>query len=295
MKLPAASLSAACPSDPPMQTPEFLAWAIEYTCPLRGSQDGSDPERTERQLRSARAVSDARREGRVLEGMCVQPPDGFWISDALSIFGGEAAARADCRECPANALLESDADALAGCYGLLPLPGDAAGFYDAVERAIDAQYGQLAWPEHYPATRPRWYALWLAPALDGAGLLDRFSILNGVAGESPQLAELRAALNVTYTIGGRVHVRLYPPGRVEGPWWRLAPHCPRCKAEWKDAAARRCGVCGQSGFPVPEQKRRARGRRPYFPLTRLLGAEQAASFLFRYQGLRALRQPPDRA
>ena len=42
-----------------MNTPEFLIWALEYACPIRGFQNGSDPERTERQLRAARAVSEA--------------------------------------------------------------------------------------------------------------------------------------------------------------------------------------------------------------------------------------------
>ena len=71
-----------------MDTPEFLVWAIEHTCPSADMQDGSDPERTERQLRAARAVSDARREGRVFEGLCVNPPDGFRIDDALAVYGG---------------------------------------------------------------------------------------------------------------------------------------------------------------------------------------------------------------
>ena len=278
-----------------MQTPEFLAWAIEYRCPLRGELDGTDPERTERQLRAARAVSEARRAGHVLEGMCVEPPDGFWISDALSIYGGEAAVEQACRDCPANALLESEAEALAGCYGLLPLPEDAAGFHDAVERAIDAQYGQLAWSDHYPVTRPRWYALWLAPALEGAGLLDRFLILNGIADKSPSLVELLTAFNAAHNIGCRVHVRLYPPGRVEGPWWWLAAHCPRCRAPWAGSESGQCRVCSYAGHPAPERKRRARGRRPYFPLARLLGAEQAAELLVTYEAHRRQRESPDQA
>ena len=41
-----------------MLTPEFLLWSLETRCPIRGLEDGTDPERTERQLRAARAVSD---------------------------------------------------------------------------------------------------------------------------------------------------------------------------------------------------------------------------------------------
>src|SRR5204862_6701031 len=88
----------------PMDTPEFLLWALEYSCPIRGFQDGSDPERTERHLRAARAAGDAGLEGRVFEGLCVSPPSGFRIADALAIYGGLSAIEQACRDCPANAL-----------------------------------------------------------------------------------------------------------------------------------------------------------------------------------------------
>src|SRR5687768_8493377 len=108
-----------------MDTPEFLVWALEYSCPIRESMDGSDPERTERQLRAARAVSDARREGRVFEGLCVDPPDGFWIEEALSIYGGLAATERACGNCPANAAAQIAPASLAGCFGIVPLwPGE---------------------------------------------------------------------------------------------------------------------------------------------------------------------------
>src|SRR5688500_13967593 len=96
-----------------MDTPEFLVWAIEYRCSIRGLQDGSDPERTERQLRAARACRDARREGRFFEGLCVDPPYGFRVDEALAVYGGKATVEAACRECPANALGQDQFGALA--------------------------------------------------------------------------------------------------------------------------------------------------------------------------------------
>src|SRR5262245_14654978 len=110
-----------------MDTPEFLVWAIEYTCPIRGSQDGSDPERTERQLRARRAVSEARRCGRVFEGLCVEPPNGFRVDEALAVYGGAKAVERACGECPANAMAEMEAGALAGCYGIVAMPEDPSG------------------------------------------------------------------------------------------------------------------------------------------------------------------------
>jgi len=282
-----------------MHTPEFLAWAIEHQCPIRGGQDGSDPERTERQLRAARAVSEAQREGRALNGVCVRPPEGFRISDALAIYGGEAAAISACSDCPANALAESDPAALAGCFGELPLPDDSTAFHEAVEQSM------TRWAESFPPTNPRWYGLWLNSPLEAEWLLAAFQILDIPEICCREQQELLVALNAAYNIGCRVHLRLFPPGRVEGTWWRLVPHCPGCKAAWRPRGSRNategvrysemCEVCGYVGHPAPEQKRRARGRRPYFPLDRLLGKEPAAELLVRYEAEQARRGSPDRA
>jgi len=99
-----------------VDTPAFLVWAIECSCPVRGFQNGSDPERTERQLRAARAVSDARREGLVFEGFCVNPPNGFRVDDALAVYGGVAAVECACAGCAANALAHASHESLAGCF-----------------------------------------------------------------------------------------------------------------------------------------------------------------------------------
>src|SRR5436309_2356665 len=108
-----------------MDTSEFLVWAIEFACPIRGFQDGRDPERTERQLRSARAVSDARHQGRAFEGLCVDPPNGFRIADALRIYGGVSAVEHACSMCPANAAAARlTGGSIAGCFGVLPLLPD---------------------------------------------------------------------------------------------------------------------------------------------------------------------------
>jgi hypothetical protein len=280
-----------------MDTPEFLLWAIEYTCPIRAQQDGSDPERTERQLRAARAVSDASREGRVVEGLCVEPPDGFRIEDALAVYGGPAAVEAACRHCPANALADkcaSDQTALAGCYGLVPLPADPRPVHAAIERGIE-----IAAPQETFDAQPRWYALWLDSPLAAEHLFGTGLILDAAPIEDhlcrAAISELMTGLNTAFNAGARLHVTLFPRGSVVDGRWRLVPHCPRCKAEWTGADSRRCVVCGNVGSPAAEPQRMARGKRPYFPLDRLLGEQQAAEFLVRYAAFRAGRQSPDQA
>ena len=170
-----------------MDTPEFLIWAIEYICPIRGQQDGSDPERIERQLRAARAVSEARHERRVFEGFCVEPPDGFRISDALVIYGGLEAVERKCSDCPANALAELAPETLVGCYGLVPLPDDPKPIHDAIERGIEAAYAGADWSGLCRVTQPRWYGLWLDSPLSAERLMVHFLVLKNaqIADELP--------------------------------------------------------------------------------------------------------------
>ncbi|HEX5105890.1 MAG TPA: hypothetical protein VFV87_18860 [Pirellulaceae bacterium] len=277
-----------------MDTPEFLVWAIEYTCMVRAQQDGSDPERTERQLRAARAVSDARCEGRVIDGVCVDPPLGFRIDEALQVYGGLQAVENACRGCAANALAQEHSEALAGCYGDVPLPADPRPFHDAIERAIE-----LAGSRQEFRTQPRWYSLWLDSPLSAEVLLDTILILQAAPIADPRCRaatdELMAGLNAAFNAGCSVHVQLYPPGRVEGAEWTLNSHCPVCRAQWPDKTSHACRVCGFEGHPAPEKRRKARGQRPYIPLERLLGQPQAAEFLVRYEALRAGPKSPDQA
>jgi hypothetical protein len=275
-----------------MDTPEFLIWALEYTCQIRGFQDGSDPERTERQLRAGRAVTDARSDGRVFEEFCVDPPNGFRIADALGIYAGLSVVERTCGACPANALKERGG--LAGCFGLLALWRKSPDIHAVVERAIDeagltARYQQL-----FPPTQPRWYGLWIASPLgmeQQAFIVELLEAMDAIGLEQPALDELKRGLQAALPAGVSVHAKLHPAGRVEATCWKLAPHCPRCRGPWGEPNSRRCAICSYFGHPAPNKKRRARGQRPYYPLDRLLGAQQAADLLVRYEAFRKQHGP----
>jgi hypothetical protein len=138
----------------------------------------------------------------------------------------------------------------------------------------------------FPRTTPQWYGLWVESPLVGAragALAQILTIATGGWFATAGAGEIIAALLLAAETSRPLHVRLYPPGRVAGPWWRLVPHCPRCRGEWPDAAARKCAVCGYAGSPAPDKKRHVRGRRPYFPLTRLLGEPAAADLIARFE------------
>lgn len=271
-----------------METPAFILWALEHICPPRGFEDGSLPERVERQLRAARAVSDAHREDRIFEGLCFDPPCAFKIDESLTIYGGIQTLQRACRDCPANASPQHDLTPLAGCFGLLPLPTAAASSLANATELLT----------QFPSTTPPWFGLWLQSPLGPDQAKPLRTILTG-ADLGPEarrpLAEFIAALHITINRDIPLHLVHYPPGRVEGRTWRLVPHCPRCKASWPQPASRHCQTCSYNGAPAPDKKRLARGQRPYFPLDRLLGPELAAATLKRYLAFRAQRESTPQA
>lgn len=153
------------------------------------------------------------------------------------------------------------------------------------------------WPGLFSRTNPRWYGWWLQSPLDAercTALADVLHCATGLsANQIESLSDLRLGLQAAQQAGTRLFARVYPAGAIAGTQWQLARHCPRCYAEWALPGKATCAVCGHTGHPADEAKRKARGTRPYFPLARLLGQEQAAAFLTRYAAFRAQRSPPD--
>jgi hypothetical protein len=267
-------------------TPPFLQWAIGYQCPIRAFQDGSDPERTERQLRAAIATSEALRQGRIFEGHAVDEPLAFRVEEALALYGGLSKVEETCGDCPANAMATRRPEALAGCVGLFALPADERDFCNRIEASIEKLCLADNYSELFPATRPRWHGFWIqAPlAADQVELLaDVFGDVKAYFDSDESTKALQAGLSVARDKKLQFYATLYPRGTIENNWWRLVAHCPRCMAEWKSVGRGRCEVCGYEGHPAPDKKRRARGRRPYLPLARLMGEQNAVEFLERYR------------
>jgi hypothetical protein len=288
-----------------MSTPEFLVWAIERRCELRQIAGFEDPERTERHLRTLRAYSEAAAEGRVVDGICVEPDvcssrlqpadnplkrvttNGFRVEDALSLYGGLSAAAAACRDCAANALQQENPNSLAGCFGMVPLPPMESEIHVAVEKAIDRLNLRANVEMNFPRTKPAWYGLWMHSPLDAPRSLLLQIILRSAGGgdldDVRTINQMILGLSTAYEHALPLHVRLYPPGDVRGVWWNLVPHCQICHAPWPDPQREQCQVCGYVGRPASPPKRRARGTRPYWPLERMLGKEKAAEFLRRFE------------
>lgn len=289
----------------PTPTPEFLIWALELRCDLREIEGFEQPERTDRQLRAVRAVSDARFERREVAGLCVATsprqlaipshaafaveestsaatagslPQAFRVSDALLLFGDEAAVEKSCRGCRANAEERANPASWAGCYGMLPLPSDAAAFHAAFDEAARSLSNST----------PAWYGLWL----EGPVSASRAAVLQPVveqvadelrrepAADVAALEALARGLATAATAGLAMHVSLYPRGQVLGRWWHLEPSCPRCHATLAPPATR-CPVCSWAGRQGTPPKRRSRGTRPYRPLREIVSEATAEEVLRR--------------
>lgn len=273
-----------------MQTPEFLVWSLEHRCSLRQIAGFEDPERTERHLRTLRAYSEGAAEGRVFEGICAAPPDGFQVADALSLYGGLSAAEAACRDCSANALRKENPQSLGGCFGMVGLPPDETEVHAAVDAAIDRLNMRANVAANFAVTKPAWYGLWMRSPLDAPRALLLKFILRNAGGKDPSYAQamnqMILGLSAAYEHNLPLHVRLYPRGEVHGVWWNLIHYCQNCHAPWPKVEREECQVCGYVGRPASPPKRRARGTRPYWPLERMMGKEKAEEFLVRYEASR---------
>jgi hypothetical protein len=304
-------------------TPEFLVWAIEYRCPLREIEGFEQPERTERQLRAARAVSDARAAGRIVDGLCIarsgrelsipeharlgvepslstdvrrQLPMAFHLEDALDLYGGEAVVAANCESCRAIAELSIDPHVWAGCYGILPLWQPSDMFHNLFWRALSVRALSPRTSELF-AGQTSWHGMWLASPLQGEQLQRLHHVLGEMVESVSSTAEryteailaLRRGLQTAHEHNLSLHGQMFPAGEVVGRWWRHGLHCPHCQATWR-APQRYCSMCGWTGKFGTPPKRRARGTRPYRSLVEMVGEAGAAEIFARLKA-----QSPDRA
>lgn len=251
----------------PKVTPEFLAWTLARPCALKNFDSWDQPERAERHLRSAReygeALRDARCDGDVCYDRRQSPSQFFSIRETLRIYGGAEQVAAACSGCPANVLEQLRSGGLAGCYGELPLAQPAPEFYERIEAMIERFDLRDAVARLFPATKPRWFGLWMKPIIgEAADVLARVVDAADLPIGDERWALLRRALAVA--AGGTIplHAIHYPRGEVEARRWKLAPHCVHCHAEIADYR-RPCPCCGQLTKQMPTLTRHLRGDRPW--------------------------------
>lgn len=278
-------------------------------CPLRDPTRPNDVEFVARQLSALQACGDALAEGRVCDGVALEPlagaratcpeaPTGFRVAEVLAAYGGPEAVESACGGCVAHA--GRGERPWAGCCGLVDWSSLGAGFFELVDREMAAVASLERWSAWFLETRPAWYGLW-APRpgenlevptqqlfaykmpLDCLALFSPF--FARLRGASPaadrMLAPVARAVDVALQTGLPLDVRLFPAGRVEGKRWEVPPHCGRCSAARPDPR-RPCPVCRSPLAPLPARRRAAQGARPYWPLVKQLGPESTAQLLERH-------------
>ncbi|MGN6368902.1 MAG: hypothetical protein ACTHN5_11640 [Phycisphaerae bacterium] len=257
-------------------TRQVVVWALERGCTLRTGEAVADIGKAFGAVNRVRycceCVDGKRLEGRypaVVGDVCVtgltneaEPPKGtshrgLWypnsgmlVSETLKSVGGIEGVSGMCGSCPAHVRVGR----AAGCVGVLRLEARS----DELERSIREAVEQLgleeAMRQHFLPTRPMWYGLWVKSPLsaEAAGILRRVleEVLRSLAGERAE--EIRGFVKALAAAEGgqRLHVVFGAPGHTDfGAKWNW-PHCPRCKAQWKDQFLKKpvdvtCAVCGE--------------------------------------------------
>lgn len=250
------------------RTPEFVAWTLSQACALREDSDTTDPLSTERQLRVLRSYADAVAENRCQAGICINAEQerGFRLTDVLSAYGGEKLIASQCGTCPANTLRNRPQGNFAGCFGWLILTDEHR--------------------EELSQIHARYHTLWLDSTPDADTLEEHARLFQKLTERFPDSAayydEYQQAIRLALASGCSLHWQFVPAGSTDGITWTIHAHCPRCRAAMA-VDARYCRVCEYHGHPEPARKRKARGQRPYTPLTKFLGEAGAAEFLRRYR------------
>ncbi|HTN73723.1 MAG TPA: hypothetical protein VL096_00695 [Pirellulaceae bacterium] len=257
------------------RTPEFVLWTLSQACALRDDTDLTDPAQADRQLRVLRSYADALFAGRCWDGICLNATEdrGFRSADVLAAYGGETLVHAQCDACPANVLRERDVGRFAGCFGWLILD-------DTLLAAFTRTLAKLE-----PSVTS-YHSLWIdtAPSIEQLAL--HRSLCVQMVSEHAELgavvAEYQAALTLAASGAATLHWQLFPIGITDGLAWRIATHCPRCKASMS-REERTCQACHFQGHCEPERKRKTRGQRPFTPLATFLGEAGARDYLQRYR------------
>lgn len=265
-------------------TPEFVRWTIPLACALREDTDVTNPEQTERQLRSLRTYSDCVAEGREFAGVCISGSDpslGFPSAEVLQAYGGETLVHSQCDHCQVNLLRGRQLSGLAGCFGTLILGHERGARLDAaIEHAGQGDRFDLL----FLPTRPRWYGLWTAPALTVDQQLALHDLLSLVdCAPFADWQEFRAALAIALAKPAELHLQNFPAGEASATTWSTVAHCQRCKAPMGERE-RHCATCGLSAHAQPRRQRKVRGGRPFVPLARFLGEPGTQALLARFAG-----------
>ncbi len=300
-------------------TPEFVRWSIRMPCLMRDDTDIASVDQTEKRLRSIRAAGQAIAEHRIVDGIAIEldatkhrlldsdaadETMGFRLDEVFQPWGGQRRVFEVCGKCPANVLSQSPSTAatdveirigfLAGCHGWLRRDKLGSRFDELCDDVWKKIVGTDTEGPDMVETKPRWYGLWNNKTLADKQLEIVHQLFNQVRQrlasdlatpeDDERLSELGNFCSVTKACiknNLMIDVELVPPGFSDGIHWTIDPFCGVCGAA-RPHQEHCCSVCGVAGGVQPAVRRRVLGRRPYVPLSIVVGRERIPGLLERY-------------
>ena len=262
-------------------TPSFVRWAIRFECPYRQPVEKDLPYHTFRQLRTIRELSVARLRGHLVEGFCIHPEfnqdvetaRGFPESEVYEIFGEPGEIHSACNACPANA----NSDFWAGCYGWFFSAAENVNWIERFQAATELDLPLL------PESKRVWFRVWQRHEWHGPALQCLDDLLMAIP-EVDVWTEMRffqQAVKACTENELVLETELVPTGMSDGLNWTIEPCCSICRCELP-GNSRACEECGHRGSPVPQQKKKVLGLRPYMRLTDLIGPDETQRLLDGY-------------
>ena len=256
-------------------TPSFVRWALRYNCDFRQLDCDNLPYDTFRQLRSIRELSNCRTQSRIIDGYCIHPEfnrdpksaRGFPASEIFDLFGSEQTIENNCGGSKANCTANDDRETWAGCFGWFFSQRTKGNWIEKFEEAAECDLSAL------PEASRIWFRVWQIREWNELRLVQLLGLLDQILGDpcdDNEMLQFHAAVKTSLDHGIPLETELVPRGNSDGVSWTTEPRCSKCSCEM-EPDSRSCDECGERGSPLPAQKKKVLGLRPYMLLKDLVG------------------------
>lgn len=246
------------------ETPEFIRWAVKYSCTPREHFNGEDVEQLHRQLRPLAAVGEAWAANALVEERFARTGDGhqdyeFDATKVLPYYGASKASEVPCLNCPANGLNAS----FPKCVGVVSRNGAIEQLIQKIEPLLKSTPSS-----HHliPATNTRWYGIWAGGPLFGKRLVLTSSLVDEAVClldcQTRAMLDLQLGLRLARELNVAFHVQPLPAGVIRRGRWEIPPYCGFCGGV-RINLQRHCKTCGHAGHWKSPEKRHPIGIRPY--------------------------------
>lgn len=300
------------PASTPLFLVWALSQSCPVKEPLESFQSSNvDLLRLERAFRPIRSLAIAESEDRIWNDICIMQSrnqlrgevdhiKAFSIEEVLTNFGGEEFLKHHCSQCDCN-VFDQPADSnehsrqrqYAGCYGYLQsVYGEVKLFADwqaeldgwageEIQEINDIKRGEKndcrlekgcrldrIWRTREPE-QPR---VWSEEQKRLLLKLLTTGISEGI--NHPDLSSLAQALELSLRSGVAIQILVVPEAKIIDRQWIVPQHCSNCIHPLESWAGQ-CPICGSTSPPNSQRKRHLKGDRPYWPLVRFVGTEEA--------------------